>query len=199
MKRTFTVAVLVLAAIAAFADHHVDGLDAEALISMAPSLDGKALSEVTVNEILAVAEELSIREQEQAYVYKIAGASWMVPGAGQFKTGNVGEGVLQLGLHLGVVGGTLFGAYALLPQDLKDILDDKAALETYFSEFRFEELWQANAVLAGGMILDGLIRGWSSHSAARSARAAIDEGRVMFEPNLTFLGGHLGVGMRMHF
>ncbi len=54
-------------------------------------------------------------------------------------------------------------------------------------------------MIAGGIILETVLRYVAADNAARTARKNINEGKVTFEPTLDVLGGGLGVGLKMAY
>lgn len=177
--------------------HHDDKFSSQDVYEMVPSLDGKTLSEVTTNELLGLAEKISIRQQEEAYIDGVTFASFVVPGTGQFITGNAGLGALQLTLHLGIVAGSLYGAYEFLPDDIKNATQSKAGIEAAFDNATFEELLPSLGFLAGGALLDGILSSWSASGARRAAEENVRSGKVTFEPDLRVnaLGAFFGLGI----
>jgi TM2 domain-containing membrane protein YozV len=198
MKRLLSACILIAALPAVvLAGGPEQGLNAEDIYSISPGLEGKTLADVEVDDILMLAEGLSIDIQEDMYVKKAALSSLFIPGTGQFMTGDTGLGVAQLSLHFLIVGGTAFGAYMLLPEDLQNSLDNYGETKAYFETLTYSELLPATGVMLGGMLLNGILAGWSSHGAAESARRNIEDGSVTFAPDLRLVGGLPFIGMSM--
>lgn len=167
------------------------------------------LGDLTVGEAVAIASRISVARQQLAYVQRARFASFHMPGLGQLMTGNTGAGVAYLvaGLATGV--GSLVGWYYLLPEDLQ--FGSLDYLNAPLSEI--EDAWQAQSlndylpsfgVIAGGMLVNGVLRVLSSQAAAKSARENIRNGTVQFEarPFLLLAGPHgrgMWMGMRMRF
>jgi TM2 domain-containing membrane protein YozV len=200
MKKTaILISLALLIPAAMFADGHRGGLDARAIYDMAPGLEGQTLGEIELDDLLALGESMSIRIQEEMYVDRAAFSSLLVPGTGQFMTGDTGLGIAQFAMHLAIVGGTAVGTYLLLPEDLQNSLDNYGQTKQYFETLQYSELLPATGVFLGGMLLNGILAGWSAHGAAESARANIADGSISFEPDLRLVRGLPFIGMSMHY
>jgi len=167
------------------------------------------LGDLTVGEVVAIASRISVARQELAYVQRARLASFHIPGMGQFMTGNSGAGVAYLlaGLTTGV--GSLVGWYMLLPEDLQ--FGSLDYLNAPFSDI--EDAWKGHSLseylpsigaMAGGMVVNGIVRVLSAGAAGKSARENIRNEAVRFEarPFLLLAGPHgrgMGMGMRMRF
>jgi len=199
MKRMVIVIVLLIAAWSVSADPALPVTDAALILDLAPGLDGQLLSEVSVNELLAAAEVLSIHRQQEMYIFRAAAVSMVIPGLGQLTTGEPGRGLGHLGIGLGVVGATLFGLNQTLPDDLKPIIWDGPARTAYLESATFGEIWPSATVLVGGAGLYFLNAWISARGATRSAEQFIQSGRVQFEPNFAYLGDafEFGVSVRL--
>ena len=77
------------------------------------------LGSLTLNEVNAIAEELSISIQKTAFVESSRHASLMFPGLGQFRNGDSLSGSLFVAANVATIAGTLLLSYAQLPEDLK--------------------------------------------------------------------------------
>ena len=124
----------------------------------------------------------------------------MLPGLGQFRLGEGLEGAGFLAGHLGIVAGSLAGAYFLLPADLR--FDRRDYLGTPMSDLRaawtshgISDLLPAIGVLAAGGVADMGLRFWSASAAHAEAKTALDSGRITPEP----LVGPGLFGMRLRF
>jgi len=169
--------------------------------------ESSVLGELTVGEAQELLGEISIAYQKAAYVSKSRAASMMLPGVGQFMNDDPGTGALFLSLDLVTGIGTLLGAYFLLPDELQfDQLN-------YFKEsfVNIEDAWKAQSftdllpsigILAGGGLVQAILRGVSSSHAAKLAEQKIAAGEITFEPRLTILPlgpGAMGFGMGMKY
>ncbi|HUX39347.1 MAG TPA: hypothetical protein VMV44_15715 [Rectinemataceae bacterium] len=141
-------------------------------------LDGPALAEL--------GKKLRMAGLERAYIQHAAAMSFMMPGAGQIATGDVGTGAAYLVSHLAVVAGSLVGSYFLLPADLRfDRLDylasPIASINTAWDSHSILEYLPSFGIMAAGMLVDMPLRFFSSRNAASDARAAIKAGKVDLE------------------
>ena len=197
-RRAIVLVVAVAVAGTAAASPAGDGVTADDVFDAYPFLDGKSVPDVTVNDLLAVAEQVSVQRQEHAYVMHAAGASMMVPGGGQFVVGETGRGIAHLTAGLAIAGGAATGAWFLLPDELTSILGDSSEVKTYFEDWQ-PDLLPAAGVIAGGTLLYTINTIWSARAAARSASDQIASGDVVFEPNLAIVGAGFGLGGRIRY
>jgi len=174
-----------------------EAVSAEDVFRIVPSLDGKAVSEITINEVLEIAESASVVKQEQHYIRGAAMSSLLIPGMGQFKTGNTLGGVLHMTTGLAIAGGSIYGSYMLLSEDVKAILGDKTAMHSYFETNDKTEMLPAFGVMAGGGVLYLINNIISSGTAVKRAKAQVESGDVTFEPDLYIVSGGFGFGMHM--
>jgi hypothetical protein len=206
MKRASMV-IAAIAAIAACAGAQQalspTGLQA-ALGGALQEMSASQLGTLTVGDLALLAARISIAEQQERYVQRARNASWRFPGIGQFMTGDSSGGSLFLAGGVTIFAGAVIGAYLLLPSNVQfaslDYLNDP--LSTIRSR------WEGNSIvdylpscgiLLGGMILKQILGHFSAEEAAKRARQNIADGTVTFTPNLEFLGGRPGVGMRMRY
>lgn len=119
--------ILIFALVASIigAQENNGAITSEDIFTMVPSLEGKMLSEVTTDELLVLAEELSVRKQEERYVQPATISSLCFPGVGEFITGKAGLGLVQSGFRLGIIAGSLTGAYLLLPETVKQTMNTR--------------------------------------------------------------------------
>ncbi len=160
------------------------------------------LGTLAVGDIVKVASRISIAEQKVAYVHKALFASLMFPGAGQFMTGDALGGSLFLLGDLAIFAGALVGGYYALPHDLR--FDQLNYFTTPISTINSD--WELHTVLdylptagilAGGMLLQGMLRYLSAANASRDARKEIADGKITFTPNFGFMGRNFGMGFGM--
>jgi hypothetical protein len=169
--------------------------------------ENAVLGELTVGEAQDLLGEISIAYQKAAYVSKSRAASLILPGMGQFMNDDPGMGALFLGLDLATGAGTLLGAYFLLPDELRfDQLnyfkESFGAIETAWKGQSFVDLLPSIGVLAGGGLVQAILRGVSSNHAAGLAEEKIAAGEITFEPKLSVLpggAGAMGFGMGMKY
>lgn len=141
-------------------------------------LDGPALADL--------AKQLRTTALERAYVARASALSFMMPGAGQFYAGNPAGGAAFAAGQLAVVGGTLAGAYFLLPADLRfDSLNYFAApistIKTTWENHSIADYLPTMGIMAAGMIVDMPLRFFASKGAAADALAAVKAGKVNLE------------------
>ncbi len=174
------------------------------LESAASELSSGTVGNLTVDDLEKVAEHLAIAVQKERYVQRARNASFMLPGLGQFMTGDTLGGWLFVAWDLTVLAGTLVSAYFVLPANVQFASLDY--LNSPLSTIR--SVWASNSiiaylplvgVLAGGVILETVLRYVSADNAANTARRNIDQGKVTFQPTLDLLDGGLGLGMKMTY
>ena len=156
------------------------------------------LADLTVGDLKALADEQSVQMQKKHYVLSAGFASYLLPGVGQFKTGDPVGGSLHLLAQLAIVGGTAYGAYTLAPPEILVSGLTKQArhdlIETLWST-NPEKMAPAAAVMAGGMTLALINQIWASRDARAQAVDNIKEGKVTFEP----YDMGTGFGMKMRY
>ncbi|HUX42774.1 MAG TPA: hypothetical protein VMV83_16525 [Rectinemataceae bacterium] len=160
------------------------GLDA-----VAAELGDKKLGDLDGPALAALALKIRTAAFERAYVRHVAAMSFMMPGAGQFATGNPGTGAAFFAAQLAVVGGTMAGAYFLLPADLRfDKLDylgsPIANIKTTWENHSVMDYLPSFGIMAAGMLVDMPLRFFASHDAATDAQAAIKAGKVTLETKI---------------
>jgi len=169
--------------------------------------ENTAIGDLTIGEAEELLGEISIAYQKAAFVAKSRAMSMMLPGLGQFMNHDVGIGVLFLSADLLVGAGTLLGAYFLLPDKLRfDQLnyftDSYATIKGQWETQSFVDFLPSIGVLAGGGLIQAVLRGVSSRHAAALAEQNIAEGNITFEPKvymLPFGPGAMGFGMGMKY
>jgi TM2 domain-containing membrane protein YozV len=165
------------------------------------------LGELTVGEAQELLGEISIAYQKAAYVSKSRAASFMLPGIGQFMNDEPGAGALFLSLDVLTGVGTLLGAYFLLPDavqfdQLNYFNDSFQEIEDAWKSQSFMDLLPSLGVLAGGGLVQVILRGVSGNHAAKLAEERIAAGEITFEPKLSILPGGpgaMGFGMGMMY
>ncbi len=177
------------------------GVTPEELLEAVPTAADKTPDEWTLEERLAIASVFSVAMQESMYVRHAGASSFLVPGAGQFMTGQVGAGALHLGAELLIAGGAFAGMYFLTPDELMDhslTRDERHALmASYLTPERIGELLPGMGVAAGTWVLSMVNRSLAAKGAVRGALANIADGTVSFEPVIGL--GRLGGGFRVRF
>ena len=178
----------------------------EELNAALQEISAAQIGTLSVADLVKVATRVSIVEQKIAYVQKVRMASMMFPGAGQFITGDALGGTLYTIGDLAIIAGTLIGGYFLLPPDLQFTQTDYLNTSISTIMTRLEGHTVINylptfGVMAGGMLLRGILGHFSAVNAASEARKNIADGKITFTPNFGFIGRgfqmEMGVRMRM--
>lgn len=174
------------------------GLSAESLEDWTTARSAVKVGDLTVGDLKAWADAQSVRRQELRYVHGSAFGSFLLPGLGQFKTGDAGAGTLQLAGFVTLTGATLYGAWTLLPASVKaDGLNwqqRKDEAKTLWSEDP-AQMAPALGVMTAGAVVSLVYRFWSAGDAKDRALANLESDAVTFEP--AALDGHFGFRMRM--
>lgn len=214
MRRIFFIALAICAAGTVFAgdkDHMRQDPLAEAVAEIIADEKDTVISDLTFGEVEDLMARLSVPMQEAAYVDHARKASYMMPGAGQFMTGDKLSGALFLTADLLVAAGTLTAVYFLLPPELQfgslDYLNTphseiKAAWQNAAESATFMEALPTLGVMTGGMLLHKGLAVFSAKRAASRARQNIEDGTVVFEPRTSFYSsghGRFGFGMGMKY
>ena len=162
-------------------------------------LGTKKLGDFNVGDLVALRDRLSVAEQKDRYVDRIATESFFLPGLGQFQVGDTASGMGFLALDMAAIAGTLVAVYYCLPADLRfDRLnyfgDSASTIHDAWNGHSFTDFLPACGVFLGGMIIDQTVRHWASAHARREAIQAVDQGRVQFAPIIGV--GFMGFGVR---
>jgi hypothetical protein len=162
------------------------------------------LGTLTVGDLIHLAGRVSVAEQNARYVERARAASRMLPGVGQFMTGDAVGGSLYFAADIALMTGVLIAAYALLPSNVQfsslDYFGDPiGTIRSRWESNSSSTYLPAAAVMLGGMIVKAVLGHSAAEDAARRARENVAAGNVTFTPNLEFLGRGVGVGMSMQF
>ena len=213
MKRILlTLLILALAGVlfADDRDHHRDMFAGETEAILDEYRDRTPAS-LTFGEIEEIAAALSIPAQKAAYVRGAAMASAMIPGLGQFKTGDPMSGTLFLLGDLVISAGTAVGLYFLLPSELQfgqldyfntPLTGIHGAWEAAYETATFAEMWPIMGVTTASMILKGVLSHFASRHARELAIANIENGTVTFESRAGFTfgpHGEMGLGFGLKY
>lgn len=213
MKKLLICVLITVVAVSSFGGDKKDRTDpvAEKLEEIISENSDTVINDLTLGEINALMAEISVPIQEAAYVSHARSMSYMMPGAGQFMTGDKVSGALFFAADLLVKAGTLTGVYFLLPPELQfgslDYFNAphseiKAAWESAAESASFMDALPTLGVMTGGMLLHKVLGVLSAKNAASRARQNIEDGTVVFEPRTSFFSskhGMFGVGMGMRF
>jgi hypothetical protein len=195
-------ALCAAAAVAAADDQQQIPLTQDAASAILQEISASQLGTLTVADVMRVAGRLSVAVQAQAYIRRVSMASILFPGAGQLMTGDTLGGVLFLTGDLAVMVGAVAGAYFLLPADLQfGSLDyymvPLGGIRTAWESHSVKDYLPSFGVMAGGMLLKGILGHVSARLAAQEARKNIASGRVTFTPSFDFGSRGLMMGFRM--
>jgi hypothetical protein len=147
------------------------------------------VGELTLFEMKALALDLSIPWQKIQYVKDSKMASAIFPGMGQYMNDDALNGTLFLITHLTVTAGTLIGAYYMLPDELQFdqlnyINDSYSTINGRWENQSIKDMLPTMGVLAGGFIVNAVVRYLSSVHAEKLAQKNIADGKIQFEPKL---------------
>lgn len=153
------------------------------------SVNNTSIGELTLIEMKEVALDLSIPFQKMQYVKKSKIASAIFPGIGQFMNEDPASGTFFLLTDIAVTTGTLIGAYYLLPDELKFnrlnyFRDSSATIDERWENQSFMDMLPSMGVIAGGIVVSGIVRLISATHAGKLAQKNIEDGKVQFEPKL---------------
>ncbi len=167
-------------------------------------LSSGQVGSLTMEDVEKIAAHLAIAVQKERYVQRVQRASFMLPGAGQFMTGDTLGGWLFVAWDLTVLVGTVVSAYFVLPANVQfgslDYLNSPlSTIRTAWGTNSIGSYLPFLGVVAGGVILETVLRYVAADNAARTARKNIEEGKVTFQPTLDFMDGGLGFGMQMGY
>ena len=201
MKRIASLVVLSLLAAALLGAEPAPGPSMKAEISAAlEEYSPTELGSLTVGDLQAIADRLAVAHMKAAFVPRSAMMSMMMPGMGQFANGDAAGGALFMAGNIAVTAATIAAAWLLLPADVQPqslFVAPLSSFETRLEAHTPLEYLPAAAVVAGGMLLDGILRAASAHHAARLARKNIEEGRVTFEPGAGPMGRGFMLGVKV--
>ena len=213
MKKWLVILLIVMVAVSVFAGspRHSRTMEEELLKQQLEAVlageENTVIGDLTIGEAKELLGEMSIAYQKAAFVAKSRTMSLILPGLGQFMNNDPGMGVLFLSVDLLMGAGTLLGAYFLLPEELQfDQLNyftaPYATIKNQWEAQSFVDLLPSLGVLAGGGLIQLVLRGVSSKHAAGLAEQNIAEGKKTFEPKVYMLPvgpGAMGFGMGMQY
>lgn len=154
----------------------------------------REIGSFTVEELAGAARELSIAQQKDQYLTEIRVKSMLFPGAGHFKTGHTGRGVLFGTASLAVSAGTLAGWYYLLPEDVQFdnvnyYADSFATIKEAWEGQSLESLLPSLGAMLGGVFVQGIVSGFAAADAENLAKEQIASGEVQFQPQPILMMG----------
>ena len=174
----------------------------EELSAAVQDLGTAPIGTLTVADLTRLAARISLAQQKLMYVQKARIASMIVPGMGQFMTGDPLGGSLYLVADIAIAAGAMVGAYYLMPDNVKtlDYLNTPlAALKGTWEGNTAMQYLPAMGVMAGGMLVKMILGHFAASGAAAEARDNIQQGKVDFKPVFGFMGNRMGMGMEMRF
>ncbi|MGA2763316.1 MAG: hypothetical protein ABSG17_08125 [Spirochaetia bacterium] len=159
------------------------------ILKIQAELGQQKLGDFDVAALASLRERLSIALQKDEYVRSISLHSMALPGLGQFETGDTASGFGFMALNLATIAGTLVGVYYTLPADLRfdriDYFRDSfSSISSAWNGHSIVDYLPSFGVFLGGMIVDAIIRSWSSQAASREATSLVDSGTVKFTPRI---------------
>ena len=160
--------------------------------------DTKSFAEFTVKDLMTVRDRLSVAAQKDHYVNRIATESYSFPGWTIRGRGHRGRACF-LTLDIAVIAGTLVAAYYLLPADLRfdrvNYFGDSAStISNAWNGHSFTDFLPMIGAVAGGFVIDQIVRHFASTHARREATRAVDLQRVTFTPQIGI--GFMGFDLR---
>ena len=170
----------------------------------AAELSSAQVGTMTVDDLEKIAAHLAIAVQKERYVERIQERLIHASGRRAVHGRRHSGGWLFVAWDVTVLAGTLVSAYFVLPANVQfgslDYLNAPlSSIQTAWGSNSLLSYLPLAGVLAGGMILDIVLRHVSADNAARTARKNIAEGKVTFQPSFELDEGRLGFGMRMSF
>jgi len=165
------------------------------------SISEKKIADLTVADLEAIASAKSIERQKRHYVEGAAVGSFLIPGVGQFMTGDKVGGSLRLAGQLALVAGTMYGAWLLLPSEFRGSNlsrgERRDLVQNYKDNGERNRLYASAAVMTGGFALSVIHSVWAATDAKKQATENINAGKVTFKPSL-YIGAHgMGPSIRM--
>jgi hypothetical protein len=147
------------------------------------------VGDFTLTEMRSLALDLSIPFQKIQYVKDSKTASAVFPGMGQYMNNDPQNGTLFMLSHITVVAGTLIGAYYMLPDELQFdklnyISDSYFTINERWENQSIKDMLPSMGILAGGFVVNSIIRYLSSAHAGKLAQKNITEGKIKFEPKI---------------
>ena len=199
MRKLVSVVVLALAVAAvAAAKPRIPSMQEE-VASALEQYSPKEIGALTVGELEQIAQKVALAHRKASFVSHSAMMSMMMPGMGQVANGDRVGGALFAGANLAIAAGSIAAAWLLLPADVQPqslfiipVGDITPRLETHTPL----EYLPAFGAMAGGMLLDGILRVASARHAASLARRNIAEGKLDFSPEAGVVGPGFMMGMR---
>ena len=146
-----------------------------------------SLADLTVSDLLQVADLASVAHQQQIHVRKSAGLSLFVPGLGQYINGETGKGLGFFAADLAIRTTATVVGYVFLPASVKiahlNYLQEPIVdIETRWKNLTVAEFLPSAAIAASGAILSAIVHRIAARDARDLAIQAIADGTVVFEP-----------------
>ncbi len=197
MKKLLTVTLLVLLGtnLFAFRGHRGVEVSTDEILSSFPGMADKKIDELTFADYLKMNELLSIKKQEQRYIKSATTHSAIIPGIGQFQTGDITGGALFLATDIAIIGGSLFAMQLLKPDG--EMSDHKFFNDGVFDNEAFIDSLPVIGIFTGGLTLAVLNRVISSKNARNTATEAVESGTVIFTPHISVNKNSFQLGINM--
>ena len=145
------------------------------------------LTELTVADISAAMDLVSIARQEREHIERSASLSWRLPGLGHYINGDTGSAIVFASAEVLVVGLTGVLTYLLLPpavqqSNLNYLQSSRLDIRDRWDEISASQLIPSAAAAISGTLLGLTVRGLAARTARELAIEAIANGTVRFEP-----------------
>jgi hypothetical protein len=202
MRKLLPILVLSLAAAAVLAAEpslRIPSLQQEVAAAL-EEYSAREVGALTVGDLEQIAARLSLARQKASFIPKSAMMSMAMPGMGQFANGSRAAGVLFAAGNVAIMAGSIAAAWLLLPVDVQPqslFVVPVASIKPLVEGHTLLDYLPAAGAMAGGMLLDCVLRMASAGHAAGLARRNIEEGKVIFEPESGFMGHGFMMGMRV--
>jgi len=159
------------------------------VVKIQSEMGQQKLGDFDVAGLATLRERLSIAAQKDEYVRSISLHSMALPGLGQFETGDTASGLGFMAANLATIAGTLVLVYYTLPADLRfdriDYFRDSfSTISNAWNGHSIVDYLPSFGVFLGGVIVDVIIRSWSSQQAGGEATRLVDSGAVKFTPRI---------------
>ncbi|GEM_PF-1821334 len=224
MKRIIVVALLILSVAFAFADGDGKrgpwmmggmhpgrmeegspgflGLPGPEILRLLEAQGNRELGSVTLSDLRKLILRIEELKMASLYIERSKKASFYMPGVGQFMNEEPLSGSLFLTAHLGVIAGSLVGSYFLLPADLRfdrtDYLNESiSVIKDRWRSHSLQDYLPAIGVMAGGHLVDLLLRLWSADNAEKLAERRVKSGAFKVRPFFEREKHGFGFGMGM--
>jgi hypothetical protein len=179
-------------------------LSAEILQLRLEALGSKHLGDITLDQAMSFADQVSLYQSQQRYINQMKTASFALPGLGHIVQGSILEGSMFMLGDLAITAGILFGVHVLLPASVQyptvDYFNDSySSIKAAWENLTFTSMLPAAGAMIVGNIGHWFYRRWASNRAQEIAENRIKSGEKTFtaQPLFEFKDG-LFMGMSFH-